>query len=217
MKRIAAHPAVLATVAIVAIVAVVLGRAASQARSELARAQLEREGGNALRATEHYRRALRWSFPLSPYTEIAASALESMASELEASDDIEGALLAWRSLAGGLSSTRVLYLDADPARRRAVDEIARLLAQNSSAGIDANLDADRLEADHRRLLTEEVSPEPFWAMLLLLGFAVWIGSLLVVAQAGFDSDGRIRWASARGPLWGALAGFLSFALGLLFS
>ena len=217
MKPLAAHPLVLGTFAMVALLAMVLGRAASEARSELAMAKLQRESGNATRATEHYRRALRWSFPLSPYTQSAASSLESVARELEASGDVDGALLAWRSLAGGVSSTRVLYLDADPARRRAVDEIARLLARTGGAGIDANLDADKLEADHRRLLAEEVSPEPFWAMLLVLGFAVWVGSLLVVAQTGFDSDGRVRWAAARGPLWGALAGFLSFTLGLLFA
>ncbi len=217
MRLLSAHPLVLGTAAIVALAAVVLGRAASEARSELAMAELQREDDNATRAIEHYRRALRWSFPLSSHSQTAASALESMARELEASGDVDGALLAWRSLAGGISSTRVLYLDADPIRRSAVDEIARLLAQHGSAGIDANLDVDKLEADHRRLLAEQVSPQPFWAMLLLLGFAVWVGSLLVMAQTGFDSEGRIRWTSARRPLWGALAGFLSFALGLLFA
>lgn len=217
MKLFDEHPAVLVTVTIAAVAAVVIGRASSEARAELAMAELQREGGDATRATEHYRRALRWSFPASPHTETAVAALESIATELEASGDIGGALLAWRSLAGGISSTRVLYADADPAREKAVDEIARLLARDGSAGIDANLDPEKLVADHRRLLAAEVSPDPFWAMLLLLGFATWVGSLLVAARTGFDSDGRLRWASARGPLWGALAGFLSFALGLLFA
>jgi hypothetical protein len=207
----------LATVTILAVVAVVVGRASSEARAELAMAELHREGGDATRATEHYRRALRWSFPGSPYTVNAVAGLDSIATELEASADTAGALLAWRSLAGGISSTRVLYLGRNRAREKAVGEVARLLAQDRSAGIDANLDAEKLAGDHRRLLAVEISPDPFWAVLLLLGFAVWVGSLLFIARTGFDSAGRLRWASARRPLWGALAGFLSFALGLLFA
>ena len=217
MKLLVAHPAILAMVMILALVAVVVGRASSEARAELAMAELQREGSNATRAIEHYRRALRWSFPGSPHTEKAIVALESIATELETSGDIAGALLAWRSLAGGLSSTRVLYLDRNPAREEAVGHIARLLAQDGSAGIDANLDPEKLAADHRRLLAVEVTPDSFWAVMLLLGFALWAGSLFAAARTGFDSDGRIRWASARRPLWGALAGFLSFSLGLLFA
>ena len=50
-----------------------------------------------------------------------------------------------------------------------------------------------------------------------MGMAVWVGALALMAWRGFDSAGRFHWASARGPLWGAILGFVSFTLGLLFA
>jgi len=155
--------------------------------------------------------------PLSSNTAEAVSALESIAAELEADDDVAGALLAWRSVSGGLAATRFLYSGTNPARENANEQIARLIATDRSAAIDANLSREQLAADHRRLLDEEVSPDPWWGTLLLLGMATWVGALILLARRGFDSAGRFRWAAARGPIWGALAGFVSFALGLLFA
>ena len=217
MKTLGQHPVILATVAILAFVVLIIGRVAAQSRAELALAQASRQGGDDARAIEHYRRALRWSFPLGRQTTEAELALESIARASEAEGNIARALLAWRSLAGSLAATRFLYLRTDPARDKAKDEIARLLSLDRSAAIDAGLDAEKLAADHRRLLGDEPSPDSFWGTLLLLGFAIWTGSLVVLARTGFDSDGRLQWVSARGPLWGALAGFASFVLGLLFA
>jgi hypothetical protein len=170
-----------------------------------------------LLAVEHYRRAIRWSLPLSPHTAEAVSALESIAAQLEEDGDFAGALLAWRSLLGGLAATRSLYTGSSPARENASDQIARLVALDRSVGIDASLSAEQLAADHRRLLSEESSLDPWWGALLLLGMAIWVGALLLLATRGFDLNGRFRWASARGPIWGALAGFVSLVLGLLFA
>jgi hypothetical protein len=202
---------------IIALAALVLWRVASEARTELAAAQAYRDDDRPLLAVEHYRRAIRWSLPLSPHTAEAVSALESIAAQLEEDGDFAGALLAWRSLLGGLAATRSLYTGSSPARENASDQIARLVALDRSVGIDASLSAEQLAADHRRLLSEESSLDPWWGALLLLGMAIWVGALLLLATRGFDLNGRFRWASARGPSWGALAGFVSLVLGLLFA
>jgi hypothetical protein len=202
---------------IIALAALVLWRVASEARTELAAAQAYRDDDRPLLAVEHYRRAIRWSLPLSPHTAEAVSALESIAAQLEEDGDFAGALLAWRSLLGGLAATRSLYTGSSPARENASDQIARLVALDRSVGIDASLSAEQLAADHRRLLSEESSLDPWWGALLLLGMAIWVGALLLLATRGFDLNGRFRWASARGPIWGALAGFVSLVLGLLFA
>jgi hypothetical protein len=191
------RPSLAVGLVIIALAALVLWRVASEARTELAAAQAYRDDDRPLRAVEHYRRAIRWSLPLSPHTVEAVSALESIAAQLEEDGDVAGALLAWRSLSGGLAATRSLYTGSNPARENASDQIA--------------------PADHRRLLSEEISPDPWWGTLLLLGMAIWVGALALLATRGFDSTGRFRWASARGPIWGALAGFVSLALGLLFA
>ena len=217
MKLPPVRPGVAVAVVFVTLGALVLWRVASESSAELAAAHAYRQEDQLAPAVEHYRRAIRWSLPLSPNTAEAVSALESIAAQLEADGEVAGALLAWRSLAGGLAATRFLYSGSNPSRDNANDQIARLMAMDRSAAIDANLSMEQLAADHRRLLSDEVSPDPWWGTLLLLGMAVWVGALVLLAWRGFDSAGRFRWAAARGPIWGALVGFVSFALGLLFA
>lgn len=203
--------------AIVAVLTLLLGRVASESRRELAAANAHRGAARTELAIQHYRRAIRWAFPLSPYSSEGASELASLANQLEAGGDLRGALLAWRSLSGGLAATRYLYSGSDPARENANEQIARLASIERGAAIDIGLTDEQLAADHRRLLSQDISPDPFWGVLLLAGMAVWLGALVLLAQRGFDSAGRFQLASARGPLWGALVGFASFALGLLFA
>jgi H+/Cl- antiporter ClcA len=217
VKPIWQRAGLLAGFALVAVLALVFGRVVYESRAELESANEHRAQGQVELAVQHYRRAIRWSAPLNPYSGKAVSALESLAEQLEADGDPEGALLAWRSLSGGLAATRTLYSGVPRAREHANQQIARLMSQDRSATIDSSLSADQLAADHRRLLSEEVSPDPFWGSLLLLGMAVWVGALGLLALRGFDSAGRLDWKSARGPLWSALAGFVSLALGLLFA
>jgi hypothetical protein len=211
------RPGVAVAAVTMTLAALVLWRVASESSTELAAAQAYRDDDLPLRAVEHYRRAVRWSLPLSPHTAEAVAALQSIAAQLEEDGDVAGALLAWRSLSGGLAAIRFLYAGSNPARENANDQIARLVSLDRSAAIDANLNAEQLTADHRRLLSEEVSPDPWWGTLLLLGMAIWVGALVLLATRGFDSSGRFHWASARGPIWGALIGFVSFTLGLLFA
>ncbi|MGB3052755.1 MAG: hypothetical protein WBB42_17265 [Polyangiales bacterium] len=217
MSSVWARSGIVAGIAIIAVLALLLGRVASESRKELAAANAYRRDGGSGRAIEHYRRSIRWALPLSPYHAEAISELESLAKELEAEGDTDLALLAWRSLSGGIAATRTLYSGSHPARENANDRIARLLAMDRSAAVDARLSTEQLAADHRRLLRDEVSPDPFWGIVLLLGMAVWVGALVLLARRGFDSSGRFHWATARGPVWGALLGFVSFAVGLLFA
>ncbi len=201
----------------VLVVGLVLWRADSQSRLELETANTHRQSNRALLAIEHYRRAIRWSLPASSQRLEAVSALESIAVQLETDGDPKGALLSWRSLSGGLASTRFVYSGSSHARENASNQIARLVAMDRGAEIDANLSKTQLAADHRRLLTQKVSPDPWWGTLLLLGMAGWVGALVVLARQGFDSAGRFQWSLARGALWAALVGFVSFTLGLIFA
>jgi hypothetical protein len=217
MRFFCKRPVVVATIALIVLSAEVLGRVAYESRADLAAAKAYQDDDRIPLAVEHYRRSIRWSFPLSPYTSDAVSALQSIALKSETDGDVKGALSAWRSLSAGLAATRFLYSRSKPELEHAHDQIARLVAMDRSAAIDANLSPGQLEADHRRLLGKEVSPDPWWGSLLLLGMAVWVGALTLMAWRGFDSAGRVYWTSARGPLWGVVVGFISFVLGLLFA
>jgi len=208
---------VFGALAAVVLVLLVGMRTVSESRSELATADAYEQNGDVMRALEHYRRAMRWSFPLNPYPARAATSLRSMAKELGDEGRIDDALLAWRSIAGSSAATRFLYSTTSPLREEAHDEIARLIAADQRTGIDVGADAEELAAAHRSLLKENTSPDPFWGTLLLIGFAAWVGGLVVTASRGFDPAGRLQWVTARAPLSGALAGFVAFVLGMLFA
>jgi hypothetical protein len=202
---------------LVLIVGIMIGRAAFEADQELAAAVSSRQSDQTLRAVEHYRRVLRWSFPLSPYTEKAISGLEDCAAEFEASGHLSDALLAWRSLLGGLSATRVPYLTVRPSAARAKAQIARLEAIQTESPVGSGAALEQQIAEYRRELEVQVAPDPLWGTLLLLGFAAWVASLDSVARTGFDEEGRFRWTSARASLWSAIAGFVAFIVGLAFA
>lgn len=199
------------------VIALMVGRAAFEAHQELTLAASARQHDQVLRAIEHYRRALRWSFPLSPYTDRAISGLQDCAAELEASGQPFDALLAWRSLLGGLSATRVPYLATGSSAVRAKAEIARLERLHATLPTRAGVVQEQQLAEYRRELDIQVAPDPVWGTLLLLGFTTWVASLDSVARRGFDEEGRFYWTSARVPLWSALGGFVAFLVGLAFA
>ena len=67
-----------------ALAALVLWRVASESSTELAAAQAYRDDERPLLAVEHYRRAIRWSLPLSPHTAEAVSALLEAGANVDA-------------------------------------------------------------------------------------------------------------------------------------
>lgn len=217
MSSSRARALVVVGVGLFTIVALVAGRAVTEARHELVLAQEHQSENRPLRAIEHYRRALRWWFPWTPHEPEAASSLRALAEELEAAGEIDSALLAWRSLIGGMEASRLPFDVQDPRREHAKDQIARLLVLQGATGIDASLTEERLQAEHRESLDRRVGPDPLWGAVLVVGFTLWLVGLVLLISRGFDRRGRLVWSAARGPASGAIVGFVSFVLGLLFA
>lgn len=217
MTWLRGHPKVLGALVVATLFVLVAARTVSESRSELHTANRFEESGDVMRALEHYRRAMRWALPLNPYPARAARALRSMAKALEDDGRIDDALLAWRSIAGSSAATRFLYGSENPMREEAIDQIARLVGAHQRAGIDVGADAAGLAAEHRTLFEHGASPDPWWGTFLLLGFAMWVGGLVFTATRGFDETGRLRWATARAPLSGAVVGLVAFVLGMFFA
>ena len=202
---------------VIAIVTASTVRVVTASRAELSRARLALQVGEVGRAIRHYRRAMRWYAPFSPYPGQARAALEKLARRLEAEADVEGAISAWRAVSGGSTATRVLWGGQDLVRERADDEIARLLAAHGRVPIDAGLERNALQSSHRLLLRGEVGADPFWGSLLLFGFAGWIVGLIACVAYGFDRSGRASWPGVRIPLSMALIGLFLSILGMLFA
>ncbi|HET6417038.1 MAG TPA: hypothetical protein VFG22_12135, partial [Polyangiales bacterium] len=93
MNRVRQQFGLLAAVTIALLIGLVWIRVSSESRRELGAAERHRADGRILLAVEHYRRALRWSYPMSSSKEVAGLALESIALELEEEGDPQGALL----------------------------------------------------------------------------------------------------------------------------
>ena len=125
-------------------------------------------------------------------------------------------LCSWRSLLGGLSTTRVLYEPQSVVTERAKAQIARLEASDIGGAAGTRVSAQQ-RAEYRRQLEVEVAPDPLWGSVLLIGFATWLASLVVLTRRGFDEAGRLRWGPARASILGALGGLLAFLLGLSFA
>ena len=202
---------------VLAVATVTTVRVVTASRADLSEANLAFEAGEVARAIRHYRRAMRWHAPFSPYAGRAAAALEGLARRLEGEGNFEGALSAWRAISGGSTATRVLWSDHDPVRERADDEIARLLAVHGRVPIDAGLERNALQSSHRGLLREGMGADPFWGSLLLFGFAGWIAGLISCGAYAFDRSGRVSWLRARIPLSVALIGLFVSILGMLFA
>lgn len=203
MNRFAHRPGVVAGFLLLVVLFCIPYRIASEARSELAAAEAAVAAENQTLAVDHFRRTLRWSLPLTDWDDAAIAGLEAIARERESSGDREGALLAWRSISGGLASTRFLYGSPQAALARVKNEITRLAVPDDEAG------------RYRAMLDREIAPDPVGGTLLVLGFLGWLVSLVLLIRHGFDPLGRLHLQAARAPLLGAFAGFASFVVGLL--
>ena len=205
MKALGTRPGVVATALLSIVILAVPVRVARESRTELSSATAAATSGDHVRATDHYRRALRWWLPIIGSREAAIAGLEDIARTREAAGDRDGALLAWRSIVGGLASTRTLYSSPSRASERAKNEIARLAVREDDAG------------SYRALLDRKIAPEPLGGTFLVFGFLLWLASLVLLIGRGFDRLGRLDPQAAHVPLLGALAGFASFVIGLLFA
>jgi hypothetical protein len=217
VKRFGRGPVFVVGIVLMTIISTVVIRAALESRAELSMGLEYERAGEPLRAIAHYRRALRWSLPFDGRTEHALESMRSLARSFEARGQIDDALVAWRSILGGVAATRFIATRRRPHREEAIEEIARLVAEHQRTGIDADTDFVELVAEHRELLEKGTSPHPVWGTMLLVGFAGWLTGLMLTASRGFAPSGRLQWQRARVPLTAALLGWMVFVLGLVWA
>lgn len=211
-KRIARGAAIA-----LAFVAVIAFRVVYASASELALgdAALEREDREV--AAAHYRRAVRWYAPLSPYPGRAIDRLERLAELAEREGDPAFALACHRSIRAGIMSTRSTYTPHGDALDRANRAIARLMTAGPRPPMDAARDRASLEAEHLRLLERTPRPSLFFVVLALLGFATWVSAAFAFGERAIDEDDRIirRQALLVGAVFAL--GFVLFVVGLRFA
>ncbi len=196
------------------ILAVIAVRVVTASEAELSQANELRGHGEIERAVLHYRRAASWYAPGNPFVVDALASLERIGSEAEDDGDAERALLAYRSIRGAILTSRSTYTPHADRLARANARIAALMAAEDPPPIDAGKTQAELEAEHLALLEQTKRPNVLWSLVLVLGFAVWVGSAFAFATRAIDERDRIVSGSAR--LWGTgiIVGFGLFFLGM---
>lgn len=198
------------------LLAVVAVRVVVSSRAELARGQaLQAQDPDA--AIVHYRRAVRWYAPLSPYPVTALSRLERIAAAAERDGEVDRALSAYRAMRGGILSTRSFYTPTPAVLARANEHIARLMSRQPAPPIDAGKSPETLYREHLALLRGTHRPKLPFALLALLGLGLWISGAFAFATRAIDEEDRL--VRPQALRWGGLVllGFALFALGLRFA
>jgi len=175
--------------AVAGVILVVLTvRVVTSSKSELEQGDRLRGSGDLVAAVTHYRRAARWYAPGNPHSAEALVKLAEIGREAEESGDTQLALSAWRAARAGINSTR--------------------------PPIDAGKSHDELRREHLALLTATTRPNIGWTVVLLLGFAAWVGGAFAFVTRAVDEEDRLVPRLAR--RWGTVVvvGFGLFVLGM---
>jgi hypothetical protein len=173
-----------------------------------ARTQADRlmAGGRADEAIGFYDRALHMYWPGSPDIAHAVRRLTAIAEQREKSNDLPGAVHAWRILRSGLYAARGLYQPYPEVIRHAEERIAELVA------LELKNPAERPK--ELALMQRNQDPSRAWSMTALLGFALWVGSALGFLWRALTPDGRLLTKPAL--MWSAvfIAGYVVWLVGL---
>jgi hypothetical protein len=169
------------------VVALLVARVLVAAHGEYAQAVSAERAGQLDAAIVHYRRAIGWYAPGSPYGARAIAALSALAEHAQQQGDTARALAAQRAMAGGIASARSFFTPHQSALE---------LAQQK-AGVTTKSPAD---------------PSPFFSFTAVLGWLAFVGSAFGLVLRGVDAEGRFAGAARWGG--GLALGLAVFAFSL---
>ena len=191
---------------------VLIGRVVSSGHDALSEGHEARLSGNELRAVVAYREAISWYLPLwSPWRAEACDALWELYREQESQGRISAAVQSLQSLRAGLRSADSLWRP-DKALKSEVDAaLAPLMArwEAEDAKDTGRASPGTLEeriAHHAALLAQDERPARTWGGLAVLGFVLWVASMLRALSGASPHPTRLYALSA--------LGFIAFIAGL---
>jgi hypothetical protein len=190
-------------------------RVVLSARHELATGEGLLQRGDREGAVVHLRRAARWYAPFSPYHVLALSRLSEIGHAAEQAGESALALSAYRAVRGSILATRSLYVPERARLEAANQRIALLMAHEPAPGMDAGKTPEQLRQEHLALLTPIPGPNVFWSVVVLLGFACWVGAAFAFSVRAIDEEDR--WVLPEVRRWSGLIvlGFGAFVLGMV--
>lgn len=209
----------LSTVALVTglCLGVVMTRAVWEGTRALAEGDAAQTQGDPQAAITQWRRAARWYVPGARHMRVAYDRLERLAVQAEDRGDLDTALAAWRGIRGSILATRSLYTPFAERLEPANRHIAALMAElegRTRAGNRSTPDEAERAVWHYDLLARSHGPSPFWSLVAILGFALWMGGGLLFAWRGVTAEDELvpRTAAYAGLM--VAGGLLVWMLGL---
>ena len=160
-------------------------------------------------AIREYDLAMHFYTPWGPYIERSAEKLWHIGEMFEKQDKPDWANIAYYSIRSSFYASRSLYAPGKQWIEKCDDKIAdlsvRMLVREGSIKPDA---AAAEKKKYLYVLTVGRAPDPFWSVLVEIGFFGWVGSVLFLIFKGFGDDGKIKKAS----VYGIVSFSLTFAL-----
>ena len=160
-------------------------------------------------AIREYDLAMHFYTPWGPYIERSAERLWQIGEMFEKQDKLDWANIAYSSIRSSFYASRSLYTPGKQWIEKCDDKIAdlsvRMLVREGSIKPDA---AAAEKKKYLYVLTVDRAPDPFWSVLVEIGFFGWVGSVVFLIFKGFSDDGKIKKAS----VYGIVSFLLTFGL-----
>ena len=161
-------------------------------------------------AIREYDTAMHFYTPWSPYIEKSARKLWQIGEMFENQDRLDWANIAYSSIRSSFYSSRSLYTPGKLWINKCDEKIAdlnvKMLIKEGSLKLE---EADAEKRKHLYVMKVDRAPDPFWSILLEIGFFGWVGSVLFIIFKGFSDNGKIHKKFA---LYSVLSFLLSFTI-----
>jgi hypothetical protein len=186
--------------------AVLVGRVAVDSRAALHAGEAAEARGARAEAIRDYLDAARLYLPGSPTVRSALDHLDRLAAAAEAAADPASARAPLEAIRAALLGARSFYTP-HPARLADADRrLALVYAQVEDPNVDPGASLEARTAWHATRLARRPGPTVGYAVMALVGLALWLGAAIAFLRRGVDATLHLR----RGP---ALAAGLLFVIG----
>ncbi len=196
------------------ILAIAAVRVVDESQRELAEARAAERAADMETAILHYRRAASWYAPANPYPVDALDRLAAIGARAEDEGDVTRALSAFRAVRAAVKASRSFYTPNEDRLAQADARIAALIAADEPAPMDADDPPEQVRRAHLALLSRTTRPSAGWTVVLLVGFATWVGGAFAFSVRALDAEDHLVATAAR--TWGTavVVGLGLFVLGL---
>ena len=160
-------------------------------------------------AIREYDLAMHFYTPWGPYIDRSADRLWQIGEMFEKQDRLDWANIAYSSIRSSFYASRSLYTPGERWIEKCDDKIADLSVRTLVR--DGSIKPDAAAAEKKKylyVLTVGRAPDPFWSVVVEIGFLGWVGSVIFLIFRGFGDDGKIGKAS----LYGIVSFLLTFGL-----